>query len=47
MTPQEKAKELVGNFCNVEFLKDYEREYINKNKNLDSLIKLINKKNKL
>jgi hypothetical protein len=24
MTPQEKAKELVGNFCNVEFLKDYE-----------------------
>jgi hypothetical protein len=24
MTPQEKAKQLVGNFCNVEFLKDYE-----------------------
>jgi hypothetical protein len=24
MTPKEKAKELVGNFCNVEFLKDYE-----------------------
>jgi hypothetical protein len=24
MTPQEKAKELVGNFCNVEFLKDFE-----------------------
>ena len=24
MTPQEKAKQLVSYFCNVEFLKDYE-----------------------
>jgi hypothetical protein len=24
MTPQQKANELVGNFCNVEFLQDYE-----------------------